>query len=265
MWIEAILTSDDLNRVIGECCPLTISLGGGGSLLLSEPRDLALETGVGMRLAVTVEIHWPVLGIQLPVSVRTAVLEVMPAISDETGGSLSFKLHIDEVDISALPEFVDRGIVDLINMELEAKHVELSWRFLKTLSHAFELPDALLSARAIDVRASWGSVKITSEALVMAVSFDVGIQPRGFLPGPTTRPLARAVPALEEKRTVLEPGTQRSLWRRPATGLALLGGAVLLTGIALTAFAMSLRRPRRFLQSWSERPRYFAAMSPLAK
>jgi hypothetical protein len=252
MWIEAILTSDDLNRVIGECCPLTISLGGGGSLLLSEPRDLALETGVGMRLAVTVEIHWPVLGIQLPVSVRTAVLEVMPAISDETGGSLSFKLHIDEVDISALPEFVDRGIVDLINMELEAKHVELSWRFLKTLSHVFELPDAMKSARAVDVRASWGSVKITTQALVLAVSFEVHIQPRGFLTGPSTAPIAR-VPALGEERTALEPVPLRDLWRRSSTGLAWIGAAVLFTGIALAAFASSSHRPRRFLQTLSER------------
>jgi hypothetical protein len=253
MWIEAIVTRDDLHRVIGECCPLRISLGGGGSLLLSDPRDLVLEAGVGMRLAVTVEIHWPVLGIQLPVSVRTAVLEVMPAISEKTGGSLSFKLHLDEVDVSVLPEFVDRGIVDLVNKELEAKHVELSWSFLKTLSHVFELPDALVSARAVDVRASWGSVKITSEALVLAVSFDVRIQPRGSEPGPSTAPLARVAPALEEKRTALEPGTLRHLWRRSATGLALISGAVLFTGIALTAFVMSLRRPGRSLQVLSER------------
>jgi hypothetical protein len=251
MWIEAILTRDDLERVMGELCPLRISLGRGGKVVLAEPRDLALLAGVGVRMAITLELHWPVLGVQIPVSVRTAVLEVRPEISKETGDNLAFKLHLDEVDIAIFPEFVDRGIVDLVNKELEAKHVELSWSFIQTLSHVFELPAALASARAVDVRATWGSVKLTSEALVLAVSFEVRIEPRGetrvLPPGPIARIAREGV-----KRKALETGL-RSLLRRSPASLFLLGGAALLASIGVSAFVMYLRRPRGIVRTWSER------------
>jgi hypothetical protein len=68
------------------------------------------------------------------------------------------------------PSSIGRNIVDRVNKALEEKHVELSWGFIETLSHVFELPDAMASARAIDLHAQWGSLKITSEALVLATS-----------------------------------------------------------------------------------------------
>jgi hypothetical protein len=255
MWIEAILTRDDLDRVMGSLCPLKISLGQGGNLLLSEPRDLELVADIGLRMAVTLEVHWPVLGIQIPVSVRTAVLDVRPEISGETGGNLAFKLHLDEVDIAILPEFVDRGIVDLVNKELEAKHVELSWSFIQTLSHVFELPEALASARAVDLRAAWGRVKITSEALVLAVSFEVSIEPRDSSRVSPPRPLARVPAAEGAKRAPLEPSRRQNLWRRSPATLLLLGGAAVLASIGVSALVMLLRRPRGIVQTWAERLR----------
>jgi len=77
-------------------------------------------------------------------------LEVRPQIlKKQKGEALTFKLHVDDVDLSMLPEFVDRGVVDIVNAELDAKHVELAWSFTKTLSHVFALPDALASAGAM--------------------------------------------------------------------------------------------------------------------
>ena len=188
MRIEAILSKDDLAKVAGELSPLRIDIGKGGSIVLSAPRDIELVPELGLRMTVTTEIHWPVLGIQIPVSVRSATLEVRPQIVENAGvDALTFKLHLDAVDISILPALVDRRIVDLVNKELEAKHVELAWSFTKTLSHVFALPEALATVGALDLCAASGRVKITGEAIALAVSFQARVEPRRAAP-PQTLP-----------------------------------------------------------------------------
>ena len=185
MWVQATLARDDLAKVAGELCPLRINIGEGGSIVLSDPRDLDLVPEVGLRLTVTTQLHWPVLGVQIPVSVRSATLEVRPQIVEsQSGDTLTFKLHLDEMDISILPALVDRRIVDRVNKELDAKPLELAWSFTKTLSHVFKLPAALASVGALDLSAAAGRVKITSEAIAFAVSFQVRVEPRRVGPSP---------------------------------------------------------------------------------
>jgi hypothetical protein len=180
MWAEAIFSIVDLEEVTGQLFPLRIILGKDGNVLLTDRRDLALLPGVGLRMTVTAEIHWPVLGMNIPVSVRSATLEIRPEIVENPGGdTLTFKLHLDDIDVSTLPAFVDRRVVDHVNKELEAKHIELAWGFTRTLSHVFQLPEALASAAALDMRAGSGCVKITSEALAIAVRFHARVEPRG--------------------------------------------------------------------------------------
>ncbi len=242
MWVEAILATADLEKAMSDFCPLKIHLGedGNGSLVVSDPRDVELVPDVGLRMSVTIEVHWPVLGIQIPVSVRSATLEVKPEIPKKPEGApLTLKLRLDGVDISIFPSVVDRGIVDLVNKELEAKHVELSWNFIETLSHAFELPVALASARGIDLRAAWGSVKITSEALVLAVSFEARVVPReaGSIASPAALTRVAAPQPVERDRV-------RRLRRPSPVSLALGVSGALLAGLGITALLLSRRRPR---------------------
>jgi len=242
MWVEAILAKSDLEKTTGDLCPLKINLGEDGHVVLSDPRGLELVPEVGLRMTITVELHWPILGIQIPVSVRGATLEVKPEILKKTGADhLAFKLHLDDVDISILPAFLDRGIVDRINKELEAKHVELSWNFIDALSHVFDLPEALASARAIDLRAGWGSVKITGEAVVLAVSFDAGVVPYDGTSRRAPAPLAR-IPVLPEAgRRSMQRESIRSLWRRSPANFSLVVGAALLMGIGISALVLGRR------------------------
>jgi hypothetical protein len=192
-------------------------------------------------MTITAEIHWPVLGVHVPVSVRSATLEIRPEIVERPGGdTLTFKLHLDDVDVSMLPDFVDRGIVDLVNRELEAKHIELSWGFTKTLSHVFDLPEALASAGGLDLRAGSGRVKITGEALALAVSFGARVQPRGA-PRPRVSEPPRAVPRSSPPRGA------GGLTRRSPVGLAVLGGLAMVAG-AVLALVSRGRRERTFLQ-----------------
>jgi hypothetical protein len=242
MWVEAIIAKEDLAKVIDDLCPLRIKIGEDGSVLLSDPRDVALVSGVGLRMTVTLEIHWPVLGVQIPVSVRSATLEVQPEVLQTPQGStLTFKLHLDDVDIAILPALIDRGIVDLVNKELAAKHVELAWAFIQTLSHVFELPDALASVRALDLRATGGRVKVTSEALALAVLFEARVEPRGE--SPSLRPaLAAARPLPRPTPIPPEPPSLGELFRRSPATLGAMCGAALVTGMGLLALISPRRR-----------------------
>lgn len=190
MWTEVILAKDDLDTAVSDLCPLTIHLADGGHIVLSNPCELALVADVGLSLKVTVEVHWPVLGIQIPISVRSAILKVTPdVLKTSSGESLRFKLRVTDADFSLLPGIVGRGLVDLVNRELDTEAMWVCWNFTRTLSHLFELPDALLSARAIALRATWGRVRVTSEALVLAVSIDVGVEARGTSSVASSTPL----------------------------------------------------------------------------
>jgi hypothetical protein len=239
MWIEAVLAKEDLGKAVADLCPLTIRLGDDGRLCLSDPRNIELVAERGLRMSVTVEVHWPILGRSVPVSLRCVTLELRPEILRRPeGDTLTFRPELDGVDISMLPAIVDRGIVDLVNAELDKKHIELSWRFTDTLSHVFELPDTLVSARAIDLRAVWGKVKITSEALVLAVSFHAGVELRRGDPRP--RPvLTRMVHA-----SLPSSPSNRPTSIRLSKGLAWMAGGALLLGLGAWMVAL-LGRPRR--------------------
>ena len=229
-------------ELMGQLFPLRINIGKDGNVLLTDRRDLALLPGVGLRMTITAEIHWPVLGVHIPVSVRSATLEIRPEIVENPGGdTLTFKLHLDDVDVSMLPDLVDRGIVDLVNKELEAKHVELAWGFTRTLSHVFELPEALASAGALDLRAASGRVKITSEALAIAVLFHARVEPRGEAPSPRVSEPAPPIPLPSSPRGV------RTLLGRSPAGLAVLGGLAMAAGAGLHAL-VSWGRHRSLLQ-----------------
>jgi hypothetical protein len=237
MWVEAIVAKEDLAKVIGELCPLRITIGGDGSVLLSDPREVALLEGIGLQMTVTAEIHWPVLGVQIPVSIRAATLEVKPEILETPErSSLTFRLKLDNVDIAILPALIDRGIVDLVNKELAAKHVELAWGFIDTLSHVFDLPEALASVRALDLRATGGRVKVTPEALALAVLFEARVEARTALPALAPVPPARrALPPPEPPRL-------RDLLRESPGTLAAMCGVALLAGMGLFALVSGSRR-----------------------
>jgi hypothetical protein len=282
VWTEAILTKDDLEKVVSDFCPLTINLSGGGSILLSNPRDFALLPDVGLRVTVAAEVEWPLLGIHIPVSIRSATLEIKPEIQTVAAlERLTFRLGLEDVDLSMLPAFVERGIVERINKELDAKHVELSWSFTETLSHVFELPSAIASGRAIELSAKWGRVKITSEALAFAVSFQTEVHPRTSEPEASSPILSSATEPADAPNSPMKhnslPGSsrpsdgmpaadgtspappERGRNQRPRRGqhlaasIAWAGVVGLLACLGISAIAKG-RRHRKLLGVWRELP-----------
>ena len=240
MWSEAIFATEDLAHFAAELLPMQFKLGADGELRISDPRELELVPGAGLRLTVSCHLHWPVLGIEMPLSIRGATVMVEPEIAEgPKSKALVFKLRLDELDLSMLPAFLDRGIVGLINRELEAKHTELSWNFSDTLSHVFDLPEGLRPASAIDLVASAGRVKVTADAVALAVLFEAHVIPRQPAPppGPTTADAAPAEPA----PTIAPTGPSL----REA---AVRYGVALAIGAGLATMVARIRKPARF--SW---------------
>ncbi len=176
MWLEAILSKGDLVALLPQFAPVKIRVEGGGVLVLEEPSDVALVADTGLRFSCKGEILWPVLGIKVPMSLRRATAVVRPRIAKtDAGDRLVFSLEIEKIDFSVLPELIDSKITKKVNQALLRDHVELIWDFKDTLSHELPLPAMLENLEALGLKAAWGEVRITEDALVLAVSFHASV------------------------------------------------------------------------------------------
>jgi hypothetical protein len=229
MWLEAVLTRDDLSSIVDQFAPLEIRLGENGRLLLAGPTKVDLVEGAGISVECDATLNWSVLGIDVPVTMRGLKVLVRPVVETPVEGEvLAFTLQIDHAGVSSLSILDDRAAA-LVNEELERKNVGLRWNFPKTLTHSFSLPDALLSAEAISLTAQAGTVKVSDSALGLAVSFCTRV---------TRRAKGAASPAPgapdDDGAGGAGPAGRESLHE----GSAALR-ATTLQGMALAAFAMA--------------------------
>ena len=176
MWLEAIISKENLSSLVGQFLPVSICLGenpdDGHYLELFEPRQVSLVENLGLRMTCGARIHWPILGIELPVTVESVTLLLSPTIPSAPGrDELNFRLTVEDIDFAWAPAMVDDGIADMINLELARRHALLSWSFGETLSHVFKIPPFLPPLTAVALKVAWGQVRVTSEAVVIAVSF----------------------------------------------------------------------------------------------
>ncbi len=172
MWIEAIVPAEDLRRALAEIAPLKIKLGDdGGELALEAPSEMTLVADQGVRIVCAAHLHWPVLGVSVPVTMSSLIVLLRPVIETHEGvDALVFKLEIEHADLVMVPSIIDTRITSLVNDELAKRHVELSWRYADTLNHVFRLPDILRPAESLGLTVTSALVKITAEALGLAIS-----------------------------------------------------------------------------------------------
>ncbi|HMI87401.1 MAG TPA: hypothetical protein VK550_25105 [Polyangiaceae bacterium] len=230
MWLEAILSKDNVISLVGAFLPLNIKLGenpeDGHYLELFEPRQVSLVEDQGLRMTCRARIRWPVLGIDLPVTVESVTLLLCPSVSDlRDRDELVFKLAVEAIDFAWAPAMVDHRIADKLNHELEKKRAMLSWRFGEALAHVFKMPAFLHPLDALALKVAWGQFRVTNEAAVLAISFHSRV-----LRGDGEHP-----PPELPKPELSEPPLQGPLLAdgaRPpqlATIVAVAGGAVLAT------------------------------------
>jgi hypothetical protein len=174
MWLEAIVREEDLAVLLGELTPLSLALGDDGRLWLSEPSDVALVPGAGLRVTCSARIQWSLLGVHVPVKVHTMTVMLKPeAIEGPEGPAVVFGLQVEHADFAVLPDVLDDAVTERINEELRKRRVDLAWRYDRTLGHVFELPGSLDPAEALAVTAQHARVEVTSCAVGLAVEIAV--------------------------------------------------------------------------------------------
>jgi hypothetical protein len=244
MWLEAILSKEDVIAAITDLLPVTIDLdeepGGGHHLELFEPRHVSLVDGEGLHMTCGARIGWPILGIHVPVTVESVTVMLRPSIPGPPGrDELVFNLEVEAIDFAWAPAVLDDRIAEKINHELAKKAAILSWQFGQTLGHVFKMPPFLHPLDAVALDVAWGKVRVTNEAVVIAVSFHTRVL-RGDRESPPVRALEEKLSPARRTSTAL-----RAPAPRMATMVAVAGGAVLTT-LAMWAVVGSVARLWRY-------------------
>lgn len=234
MWVEAVLSRDDLASLIAQVLPLKIQIHPESApdqyIELASTTNLALVADQGLRMTTQARIHWPVLGIAVPITIDPLSVIIKPRVTKTPGGeALSFALEIEQAEFSGLLGLGDQAITDKINGELAKEDVGLAWAFAAMLSHRFDLPPMLAPLDAVALNVAWGKVRVTDEAMVMAISFHAevsrhadGVDANGVVATPETNGHDLAPPSSRP----LTNGHSRSL--APALQqAAIVGGAAL--------------------------------------
>lgn len=176
MRIEAILSAEDLAAMIREVAPLSIHFGKDDRLELTDPSEVALVPDAGLRIVCKGRVQWTLLGIGVPIALNSLEVLLRPEIVQQSQGNvLVFTIEIGHADLSGIPAMIDNKITDAVNKALQEKRVELVWDFGKTLSHRFKMPDAVKPLDAVAFDVCGGQLKITHEALVLAIEFRSGV------------------------------------------------------------------------------------------
>ena len=272
MWVEAILMKEDLSKLIGQFLPVAIRLGDAneGELSLTDPSDVSLVAGEGLRVVCKAKVRWPVLGIDVPVTLHSLTILMRPEpVRREHGDAVVFKLEIEHADLAGVPSMIDDRITEYVNKELDAKHVELTWDVASTLAASFELPDTLVPLDALKLAVAGVRVKVTTEALGVAVLFDYSVTRllHGARAGRATPAMYAAAPnddhggridgidddddaadgrGMNGHATHTGNGLARlAPWTREQSQAALAGGAAALAVAGIFGLVRSLTRRRR--------------------
>lgn len=176
MWIEAIISKDDLVNVVQQLLPLKIHFDDDPStdrwLFLDKPTKIELVEGKGLRLACPAEIRWSIATIDVPFKLHTLEVLARPEVVSKPGGDvLAFRLELEEADFKGVPALLDHGITKAVNAALASQ--DFAWNFTKTLTNTVKMPKLLDPIDTLSIGVGWGKLRVDAEALVIAVSVNL--------------------------------------------------------------------------------------------
>jgi len=176
MWIEAMLSRDEIAGLVDQLMPLKILLGDdekrSRSLSLVDPRKVTLVAGVGLRVVCRAVIVWPVLGVAVPVTLSSLGVLLRPNITEHAGRQqLLFRIELEHADLVGVPAWFDLRLTERINKEMSERKVQLAWDYIKTLSHSFAMPDVIEPRETFALQGEHGTVMITENELKLKIDF----------------------------------------------------------------------------------------------
>jgi len=188
MWLQSIITADDLMHALAELTPTRIQLDDADqdrAFELDPPSEVHFRAGEGAVIRTSARLRWDVIGIKLPIILRSVQVLLIPSIECDADGNdlLVLQARVEDVDLTALPGFLDEKLKDRINQALERPSAFVRWRFIRTLDFHFQLPQAVQPVRDLRLSARWGATRVTAQGFVMAASFGFFAREPSAIPG----------------------------------------------------------------------------------
>jgi hypothetical protein len=186
MWLEAIISQEDLVQVMGEFLPVKIFLDqsevGEGEKKKDEPeRSLLLHTATqvtlvpdeGVRVTCPAELTWSIAGMSPTMKIDALQVMIRPQVVEKNKGHvLAFGMEVEEADFHVLPGFLDNTIAKAVNAALATKKPD--WNFTETLTRTVGLGKMFDPVESLKIDVQWGKTKMGGEALGLVVSFKLG-------------------------------------------------------------------------------------------
>lgn len=183
MWLEAIITEEDLTEMLRELLPVKIHLNHQEDaedekpperwLLLQPAKAVALVPDRGLRVTCPAELMWTIAGISPTVKIdELSVLLRLQVVEKHKGQVLEVQLEVEEAEFHRLPQFIDATIVRAVNVALAAK--KIPWNFTETLTRSVGLGKVLEPIETLKIAVMWGKTRISAEALGLVVSLKLG-------------------------------------------------------------------------------------------
>jgi hypothetical protein len=173
MWLQALFTADDLFRALSRVTPARLSLDKHEPdryLWVSRPERVRVVPG-SIVLDARAQISWGVLGLNVPLTLRSVSISLNPVVREIRGEQvLSFRLQVADADLSGVPAFLERTLVDRVNDALRASDTKLAWRFLETLDFKFKLP-VIEAQREVSLYARGATAEVTDAGLMLTVEW----------------------------------------------------------------------------------------------
>ena len=161
---------------------------------LDRPTSIEMVGNQGVRIVTSARLQWDVIGIPLPLTLRSVSLILTPSIAKRDGkDALAFSAQIESIDLAAVPALIEVPLVAKVNEALAADHAQLAWQFTDTLDFTFELPETMAPARSVRLFARWGAVRTSEEGVAVAAAFALDAEP--IAPAPTAEAIAAVVSA----------------------------------------------------------------------
>lgn len=186
MWLEAIISQEDLVQVMGEFLPVKIFLDqsevGEGekkkdeperSLLLHTASQVTLVPDEGVRVTCPAELTWSIAGMSPTMKIDALQVMIRPRVVEKNKGHvLEFGMEVEEADFHVLPGFLDDTIAKAVNAALATKKPD--WNFTETLTRTVGLGKMFDPVESLKIDVQWGKTKMGGEALGLVVSFKLG-------------------------------------------------------------------------------------------
>ena len=162
----------------------------------------------GLRLRCHAKLLWPILGIDVAITIRSMTLLVVPSTELRDGNRvIVFAPEVDALDLALLPDVGDAELRAFINRELQEKRIELPWNYKETLDQQFALPDWFPAGAVFEIRSNGAAIKVTNDSIGLAidVSASVATEQEGL-----ARPKDGAPRSRDNRTRALAKGSPRS-------------------------------------------------------